>query len=175
MTRSLALIATLFFVGCLSAKERAPATEEASKEIRLAITDSERVNVYEGLPHQMFERELLAQESKRKDTEKMGSYRFYTPSVAASNPEVLKRLLSSPDTIQVFRGEKLCGGFHPDYAVEWFDADGTTFFAQICFGCHEIIYSDGKNEFRYDFENKPFEKLKKELAPYAKKRPKDKG
>jgi len=169
------LPAILFFIGCLSAKDHIPATEDESKEIRLAIIDSARINVYEGLPHQMFEPELLAKESKRKDTKKIDSFRFYTPAVAATNPEDLKRILSSPNTIQIFGGEKLCGGFHPDYAVEWFNTDGARFFAQICFGCHEIIYSDGRREFRYDFEDEPLEELKVELAPYAKKRPKDEG
>jgi len=136
------------------------------------MTEAISVNVYEGLPHHMFERDLLTTESKRKDTEMIGSFGFYTPPIAVTNPEVLKRILSSPDTIQMFAGEKRCGGFHPDYVVQWSSEDGSRFFAQICFGCHEIIYSDGKNEYRYDFESEPFEKLKKELAPYAKKRPK---
>lgn len=165
----------MFLHGSLSANEPAPASEEASSKIRRAITAAASVNAYEGLPHQMFERDLLATESKRKDSEKIGSYRFYTPAVAAKNPEVLKRILASSDTIQVFRGEKLCGGFHPDYAVQWSDEDGSRFYALICFGCHEIIYSDGKNEYRYEFEDEPFKKLQKELAPYAKKRPKTKS
>ncbi|MDA0814416.1 MAG: hypothetical protein O3C21_18740 [Verrucomicrobia bacterium] len=175
MIRNIAFLFSTLLIGCLSTGERAPAREDASRGIRLAIADAAHVNVYEGLPHQRFERELLAAESQREDTEKLGSFRFYTPAVAATNSAKLKPILSSPDTIQVFRGEKACGGFHPDYAVEWFDEDGSRFYAQICFGCHEIIYSDGKNEYRYDFEDGPFEQLKKELKPYAKKRPKTNG
>ena len=174
MIRAISLLASALLVGSLSAKQPAPASEEASSKIRKAMAEAATVTVYEGLPHQMFEPDLLAAESKRKDTEKIGSFRFYTPSVAATNSEVLKRILSSSDTIQVFGGEKLCGGFHPDYVVQWSGEDGSRFFAHICFGCHEIIYSDGKNEYRYDFENEPFKKLMKELAPYAKKRPKTK-
>ena len=175
MIRTISLLASVLLVGTLSAQQPAPASEEASSEIRRAMAEATSVTVYEGLPHQMFERDLLAVESKRKDTEKIGSFRFYIPAVAATNSAVFKRILSSPETIQVFGGEKLCGGFHPDYTVQWSSQDGSRFFAQICFGCHEIIYSDGKTEYRYDFESEPFEKLKKELAPYAKKRPKKKG
>jgi hypothetical protein len=174
MIRTIVVFTSVLLVGSLSAEQPAPASEEASSKIRQAMAKATTVNVYEGLPHQMFERDLLAAESKRKDTEKIGSFRFYTPAVAAKNPEVLKRILSSSDTIQVFRGEKMCGGFHPDYTVQWSSEDGSRFFAQICFGCHEIIYRDGKNEYRYDFEREPYEKLKKELAPYAKKRPESK-
>jgi hypothetical protein len=175
MIRTISLLAYVLLVGSLSAEQSAPASEEASSKIRRAIAEATIVNVYEGLPHQMFEYDLLAAESKRKDTEKIGSYRFYIPAVAAANPEVLKRVLSSSDTIQVFGGEKACGGFHPDYTVQWTSEDGSRFFAQICFGCHEIIYSDGKNEYRYDMMDESLEKLKKELKPYAKKRPKTKG
>ena len=175
MIRTISLLASVLLIGTLSAKQPAPASETASSKIRQAMAEATSVTVYEGLPHQMFERDLLAAESKRKDTEKIGSFRFYTPGITAVNSEGLKRILSSSDTIQVFRGEKFCGGFHPDYAVQWSDKDGSRFYAQICFGCHEIIYSDGKNDFRYDFEDEPFKKLKKELEPYAKKRPRTKG
>ncbi|MES2660742.1 MAG: hypothetical protein V4689_19105 [Verrucomicrobiota bacterium] len=175
MIRTISLLTSVLLVGILSAEQPAPASEEASSKIRRAMTEATRVNVYEGLPHQMSERDLLATESKRKDTEKIGSFRFYTPPVAATNPEVLKRILWSSDTIRIFGGEKRCGGFHPDYAVQWSSEDGSRFFAQICFGCHEIIYSDGKNQYRYNLEKEAFEQLKKELAPYAKKRPKTNG
>lgn len=177
MIRTISLLSSVLLVGSLSAEESAPASKEASSKIRKAMAEATTVNVYEGLPHQIFERDLLAAESKRKDTEKIGSYRFYIPAVAAANPEVLKRILSSSETtIEVVEGvEKACGGFHPDYTIQWTSGDGSRFFAQICFGCHEIIYSDGKNEYRYDIKNEPLEKLKKELEPYEKKRPKTKG
>lgn len=175
MIRATLLLAFSLPVAGLCAGEEAPASKDDSNRIRMAIVASARVNVYEGLPHGMFERELLAEESKRKDTEGIGSYRFYSPAVAAADPAAIKRILSSAESIRVFEGEKLCGGFHPDYAVEWFGEDGSRYHAQICFGCHEIIYSDGKKEYRYDLENEPFQKLRKELAPYAKKRPRDKG
>ncbi len=174
MIRIISLLASALLIGTLPAKQPAPASEEASSKLRQAMAVATSVTVYEGLPHQSFERELLTAESKRKDTEKIGSFRFYIPAVAAINPEILKRILSSSDTIQVYGGPKFCGGFHPDYAVQWSSEDGSRFYAQICFGCHEIIYSDGKNEYKYDFESEPFEKLKKELAPYAEKRPKKK-
>lgn len=119
MIHTISLLASVLLVGSLSAQQPAPASEEASSKIRQEMAKATTVNIYEGLPHQMFERDLLAAESKRKDTEKIGSYRFYTPAVAAKNPEIINRILSSSDTIQVFRGEKRCGEFHPDYTVQW--------------------------------------------------------
>lgn len=174
MTRAISLLASVFLVGDVFAAPPASESEEASSKIRDSIGKVTAVHISEGLPHQMFERERLLAESKRKDTEKIGHFRFYTPSVAAEKPQVLKQILASSDTIRVFGGEKGCGGFHPDYAVQWSDEVGSLYFAQICFGCHEIIYSDGKNQYRYDLEKEPLEKLKNELAAYAKKRPRAK-
>ncbi len=118
--RSILLLASVLIVSvCIFYKSANPASAEASSKIRKALEEAEAsmVTVHEGLPHQMFESDLLDAESKRKDTEKIGSFRFYTPAVAATSPDVLKHLLSSSDSIQVFVGEKKCGGFHPDYTV----------------------------------------------------------
>lgn len=203
MKRAITLLASVVLIGCLSAEQPAPANEESSSKARKTIAETTivpvpeglpeqpapakeasntirksmseaAVTVYEGLPHQTFENDQLAKESKRKDTKEISSFRFYTPSTAVKDPKVLKSILSSSDSIQVFGGEKFCGGFHPDYAVQWTSEDGSQFFAFICFGCHEIIYSDEKNEFRYDLERDALKKLEKELAAYAKLRPKTK-
>lgn len=172
MIRTIVFLVTTLLIGSLSANDWTPPSEEASNEIRLAIANSARVNVYEGLPHQRFEPELLAKESKRKDTVEIASFHFYTPAAAAINPELLKHILASPDSIYVPAGVKACGGFHPDFAVECFDTDGARFYALICFGCRDVIYSDGKNEYLYALVNDPVEKLRGELLQYSKKRPK---
>ena len=175
MIRSIKLLTSYLLVASLSAKEPVPASKEDSSEIRLAIAQAAKLTVYEGLPHQMFERDLLVAESKRKDTEMIGSFRFYNPSIAVNNPKTLQRILASSDTIQIFQGEKLCGGFHPDYAVQWADEAGISFNAQICFGCQEIIYSVGKNQYRYEISEDAIGQLRNELVTYANKRPKKEG
>jgi hypothetical protein len=172
MIRKIPLLVSVFLIGCLPSKKSAPTSKDSSIKIRRALAEASSVSVSEGLPHQAFERDLLAIESKRKDTDKFGSFRFYTPATAATNSEALKVILSSSDTIQVSSAATACGGFHPDYAVHWSSEAGSQFFAQICFSCREIIYSDEKNYYRYYLDSKAFEKLKKEFTPYAKKRPK---
>lgn len=120
----------------------------------------------------MFESDLLAKEKKRKDTIKIGAFHFYTPSVAAANPQLLKSILSSPDCIYVPGGLKACGGFHPDFAIECVGVGTARVYVLICFGCRDIIYSDGKNEYFYGLFKDSGDKLKEELAQYSKKRPK---
>lgn len=172
MTRTFALLMTFAFALNLSAKEPTPATKEASAAVRLALSSATSASVSEGLPHWSFERDLLATESKRRDTVKIDSSWFYTPAVEAKNTEVLKRLLASADSIKVSRGLKLGGGFHPDYAVHWADDTGSKFYAMICFRLREIIYSDGKKHYLYDLSDDAPWKLMQELEHYAKKRPK---
>ena len=174
MKFAISLLTTVAIASLIYAILPTESSKAASSKIRKAIAEATTVNVYEGLPHQGFESHLLLSESKQNDTKEIGAFRFYTPAVAATNRDVLKGILSSAETIQVFRGEKECGGFHPDYAVEFSSEGGSRYVVLICFGCREIIYCDGKNKHRYDFENEPCERLIKELEQYALKRPKTK-
>ncbi len=175
MLRTIAFLASIaiLLAACSAPDEQTPLSKEASSKIRLAIKDSAHVYVHEGLPHQMFERDLLATESQRSDTIEIGSFRFYTPSVSATNPDLLKRILSSADSIILHEPNtyKLCGGFHPDYAIEWFGPNQKRYNALICFGCADIIYTDGKNNYSYELEKEVYKTLKDALSQYAKKRP----
>lgn len=172
MLRTITLLASILLVGHLSASDWTPPSKEASSKIRLAIKDSAHVYIHEGLPHHRAKPEILAKELRRKDTATIGSFHFYTPSVAVTHPEILQHILWSSDSILVYRGfMKACGGFHPDFAVEWFDADGSRYYALICFGCGEIVYSDGKSDYLYELEDGPREILRNALIPYSKKRP----
>lgn len=161
MLRTIAFLAFILLVGHLSASDWTPPSKEASDEIRQAIKDSPHVYVHEGLPHHRAKPEILARELRRKDIMEIGSFHFYTPSVAVPHPEILKHTLWSSDSILVYRGYmKACGGFHADFAVEWSDANGARYYALICFGCSEIIYNDGKNDYLYELEEGPREILR---------------
>ena len=127
--------------------------------------------VFEGLPHQMWDKDLLAIEVKRKDTRKIWEYPFYTPGVEAKNGNELRTLLSNPATLIAYHGPKNCGGYHPDYCVSW-QADEATHYALICFGCHEIVFYDGEAFLIYDLPDFALERYKDLLSIYAVKRPK---
>jgi hypothetical protein len=153
------------------AEDHNPPSIEASALYRTTVAAAKSIVVFEGLPHQMWDKELLAVEIKRKDTRKIWEYPFYTPSVPATNSNDLRKLLSRSDSITVFGGPKLCGGYHPDYCISW-QAGDVTYYALVCFGCHEIVFYDGKTPLIYDLEEKAYEQYKKLLATYASKRPK---
>lgn len=145
-------------------------TKEASAVYRTTLATTKALSVYEGLPHQLWDEELLAKEIKRNDITKIGDFPFYTPNTLASNADDLKLILSSPDSIWIYGGPKGCGGYHPDYCLSW-ESGGQTYYALICFGCHEIVFYDGKEPLIYDLETTSFTRLKVLLSIYDKKRP----
>jgi len=164
-----AIFLCLALSSLVSADDKVP-SKQASDKYRQTIALAKDLSVHEGLPHQAWDHELLEKEIKRKDTTKIWLFPFYTPSVPATNAADLKKVLGSADSILVYGGPKRCGGYHPDYAVSW-EADGKSFYALVCFGCHEIVFFDGKTSLMYDLNNVAFDRLQTLLAVYAKKRP----
>ena len=142
-----------------------------TNKLRDTIKNTDSVFVYEGLPHQMFESELLKTEKKRKDITTIAGYPFYTPKVQVQGKaeEIVKSIITDPNKFIRFQGEKLCGGFHPDYAVEWSDGD-KTYSILFCYGCGEVLIVDRKNTYRYDF--KFSDDFKKIFTTFGLKRPK---
>ena len=95
------------------AGEEFPPSIEASAVYRTTVAAAKSIVVFEGLPHQSWDKQLFAVEIERKDTRKIWEYPFYTPSVPATNSDDLRELLSRPDSIAVYGGAKACGGYHP--------------------------------------------------------------
>lgn len=145
-----------------------------------------KLTVYEGLPHQMFEADLLEKEKKTKpvveftvtpkaaklDTKRNDKYPFYKAPLKLKDEDLesLRSLLSSGETYKEWTGVKNCGGFHPDFAIEW-TSDGKTMRALICFNCGEIILSGAQGDLLYDdAASGSFEEI---LKPYRLNRPKE--
>ena len=155
-------------VACESQDKFSPV--EATDTFRKELKSASHVLIYEGLPHQKFEPDLYQKESLRTDILTIAGHPFYIPATMAGDFQILKRLLGNPESLIRFRGEKLCGGFHPDYCVSWAEG-GNACYALICFGCQEIIFSKGNEIFRYDIEERVLGELKQELSKYKSKRP----
>ena len=103
------------------------------------VQRNESAVLHEGLPHQHFERELLATEIQTKPLAWLHKFPFYQLPLPflGQDWQRLAEILGEPATYFPYRGAKFCGGFHPDYAVELLR--GSEFWqALICFGCEEI-------------------------------------
>jgi len=141
-----------------------------------AVKSAERVIVYEGLPHHLFEEELLETELKSKKTIKMLEYPFYAEGVEPKKEDAIQltNLLSAVESFAPFSGEKKCGGFHPDYDLDW-HVSGSIYRAFVCFGCHEIKIIVSGNAVLFDLSDNAYDSLKRILQTYRKQRPLSKG
>lgn len=143
---------------------------EASDDFRASLGGAGKLTVYEGLPHPRKERDLMLRESKREDVISIAGYSFYTPAVPEKEMKNLRKLLSDPKRIALFRGPKLCDAFHPDYAIVW-ESGGKIYRTLICFGCHEIWFLEGGNQYLYDLDDGPYSEFRESLSGHAAKRP----
>jgi len=138
----------------------------------VTIGSAERVTLHEGLPHPFDESKAFEKEKKSKQTVELDGYSFYRKTLDLKEEDAgkLKRLLADSNSFEPFSGEKKCGGFHPDYGVEWSDGD-KVYRCLICFGCREAAVSGPPGSSRYDIQKQAFDRLKAMLTPYRKNRP----
>lgn len=142
------------------------------QQFAAGITETSTAVLLEGLPHPAFESELLEKEKASKPVQQLHGYPFYEEALAL-RPEDAKRLaqvLSEGGSLKPFEQEKKCGGFHPDYAVEWrTGADARR--ALICFGCDEVKLFGPGVESRHDLSAGASKELEEVLGGYRKNRP----
>ena len=158
---SVAVIVGLFLLsGCSGAPES------------VTIAHAERLTLYEGLPHQYYETASLEAEKKAKPTITMHGFPFYreTLELTMGDEQKLKAILGDGRLFEVHTADAKCGGFHPDYAVEW-AAGGRTYQCLICFGCGEVAIHGSTHGSRYDIKRDTREQLKNILGPLRKNRP----
>lgn len=108
---------------------------------------------YEGLPHQMWEQELLAKELKEKETITFNDFPFYKKplSLESVDKNGIITYLKNKSNYGTFTPKK-CGGFHPDYAIVWNDGD-QQYTSLICFGCNDIFLYENKVLTKYSMTN----------------------
>jgi hypothetical protein len=161
--KSLIIIFALLTVfGCASRPERpnsyAPPVQPVSagsyvnwRQFGLIIDKATSVYVYEGTP-------------RNYNTEKRGparsiimidGFEFYADAkrLDASKIEAINELIRNRTAFLDYGGMKLCGGFHPDYCIEWrFEEDGqiSKSRAFACLGCHEWRLVDNMSALHSD-------------------------
>src|SRR5688500_13875115 len=136
------------------------------------LARAKQIVVFEGLPHQAWERSELESERRLKKCVNIHGYFFYDDARHAANEEFasLRQALLRSGGIIGWGGNKLCGGYHPDYLIQWTGADGT-YDALVCFGCHEIKLFGPKERLYADLSGKTYEELKQTLERFRKHRP----
>jgi hypothetical protein len=136
------------------------------------VEAADEINVYEGLPHQGYESRLFEHERQTKAVHQFENYWFYRQPVGLK-PEDGKTLVEAvmnPQTLKPFTGEKKCGGFHPDYAIE-FRKGLSRYQVLICFGCHEAKVIGPQGKSRHNLGSGGYEAFAEILKPYQTNRP----
>jgi hypothetical protein len=163
----LALANALFVsAGCTRRPDDSPA------RFTRVVDDADVIILHEGLPHPRYEKESLEKERTTKAVRQIDKYFFYREPLPlnAGDDNGLKRVLGDASTFEPFEGEKKCGGFHPDYAVEIRHGSSMYYFL-ICFGCGEIKVVNSNTVSRFDMSDKSRAQLATMLKSYQKNRP----
>lgn len=134
------------------------------------LQKADAVVLYEGLPHHLYEKDLLKEERETKEVVELHGYPFYkeTLELKAKDEKRLTEILYDKSSYAVFEEEAKCGGFHPDYAVEW-QVGSDSYHALLCFGCEEAKVFGPELEERYNLLVE--DELEKLLKGYQKNRP----
>ncbi|MFM9966303.1 MAG: hypothetical protein ACKV2Q_34435 [Planctomycetaceae bacterium] len=128
--------------------------------------------LYEGLPSEFWEPQLLEQEVARTKTVRLHGYPFYEELLAwqETDGEQLTALLAARNSFAKFTDGKKGGGFHADYCLEWKTGEGTTHVVVSLEGGEVKMYGP-KSQLHCDLSPEAAAKLRPMLARYRKNRP----
>ena len=109
---------------------------------------------------------------RTKPTVNLHDFHFYRDplDISIRDQDELRKQIADPNAFQEGFEDHLCGGFHPDFQIEW-RVGNETIQMQICLGCHEVrLY--GPNElFRYDIKDDAYQALAGLLRKHHKNLP----
>lgn len=148
MTKYLLLSMSLI-VAIPALAEVAPAESTKVEDVKPLIATAakaDRIILHEGLPHPLWQKKVLEEEKKAKKTIEIAGWSFYAEPLELKEGDAKKILdfVGNEKVYVQFRGEKKCGGFHPDYAIEW-RVGKDSYYVLVCFGCSEFkVYGQGK-------------------------------
>ena len=134
------------------------------------IEDADKITVFEGLPHQLFESELLKSEREKIEETVIGGHAFYPQQQDFSEKDepALRELLRNEKSLRPFLYLKMCGGFHPDYAIRFAKGEEHCDLL-LCFGCGDAQILHNGKVIHAHFYGKGWREI---LAGYTKHRPK---
>ena len=145
---------------------------DASEEARQALAKAKTFTLAEGLPHPSKESDLFTTQAQRKDTQQITGFFFYKPDqkIDPGTTDKLRQIIANSDNLTEWKEHKTCGGFHPDWSLNW-RRGWSKDRALICFSCEEIIYISGDYQLRYNLTPTAAKQLKSLLNPFKAKRP----
>jgi hypothetical protein len=141
-----------------------------------AIAKADKAVLYEGLPHQSYAHELLKKELQEKKTVEHHGFPFYADPLDLKGDGATKLIatFTDPGSFRKWHGAKACGGFHPDFLVEY-HAGEDTYRMLVCLGCHEVKVFGPTAELYCDLTDAGYEAFRTLLRGYVRHRPDSKS
>ena len=105
--------------------------------------------------------------------EEVDSRRVLKRVIVAENKsrrEAKLQFLADPASLKEFVANKRCGGFHPDWCLEWRTGEEIV-RCQICFGCRQVKFYNAKTILFADLTDAAIEQIEPALVKYQKQRP----
>ena len=143
------------------------------------IDAADAIELYEGLPHPLFDQAAYKLEAARGHTLKITTELFYAAKLEPA-ADLLAQLARVTMDLRGHRtlfvplsqaSTKFCGGFHADYALVWKTKNETRVTALVCFGCAEIRLIRGGETVTADFKPERHRELIALFKPMRRNRP----
>ncbi|QEH34637.1 hypothetical protein OJF2_31780 [Aquisphaera giovannonii] len=185
MGRRWSFLAVVLLAGCSRPAAPVPQAEppkEVStdfkrlKSVLEGLRKPEAIAVYPGLPSEFWEPQLREVEASRNRTVRLQGYLFYDDRLELKG-EVADRLasvLTAERSFQRRRAAKKCGGYDPDYCIEW-RSDGATTYILVCLECGEVKLFGPRAELYCDLSAESGQDLERWLKPFRKYQPPGSG
>ena len=142
------------------------------KPLVAGIGNAKGVTVFEGMHRQNSPSDAPANELMTTRTVKWHGFHFYETAIVVEEMDAaaFTALFGEPKTFSRYTGPKFCGGFHPNWCVQ-FDDGQNTYRVLLCFGCLEARLYGPANEVFSDFDKASFNKFIDLLEPLHKELP----
>jgi hypothetical protein len=136
------------------------------------ISSAGEVLLYEGLPSEFWEPEWRARELREKETIRLQGYAFYDEAqqMPAKEAAALTVLLSASESYARYNSRKSCGGFQPEYCLEWTTGEAST-EVLISLECVEVKLYGPRGDLYCDLIPDAVQKLKQLLSGYRRNSP----
>ncbi len=136
------------------------------------IAKASSVILYEGMNRQLSESESIDRGILYKNPMILRGFAFYETPIPVINEDsaTLIALCGTSQTFGRYAGPKFCGGFHPDWCVE-FIAGQDVYQVLVCFGCREARLYGPTNEVFSDLKKETFNAFLDVLEPLHKELP----
>jgi len=135
-----------------------------------SLDSGAQLEIYRGIPRgKFFEVEEAlgsGNDGHKRYVRRYGAFFYSQAEVPERNDvEELLAMVKNPQSFRKFGGFKLCGGFHPNFAMVW-TKDEITVEIHVCLTCHEIKLFRSRLEIYCEMDDdayKQFLQLGKDL------------